>query len=53
MPLPSALTPYTWEWPSFDNVTARRVPSGDQAGAELLPFSFETTLRAPVTRFCT
>ena len=39
--------------PSLVSVTARRLPSGDQAGALLLPRKLATARRSPVDSDCT
>jgi hypothetical protein len=45
--LPSGLTRKICEPPSRDRETARREPSGDQAGAEFEPLKFAATCRLP------
>src|SRR5262245_26258537 len=52
-PLPSALIRFICEPPSFESTTASRRPSGDHAGALLLPKKLATACRAPVTIDCT
>src|SRR4029453_16645840 len=51
--VPSAPMTYTCEPPSLVSVTARRRPSGDHAGALLLPRKLATAWREPLARFCT
>ena len=52
-PLPSALIRNSCEPPSRVSVTASCLPSGDHAGALLLPRNCATGWRAPVTSDCT
>jgi hypothetical protein len=52
-PLPSGLTRKICEPPSRESDTARVLPSGDQAGAELEPRKLAATLRLPSSRECT
>jgi hypothetical protein len=52
-PEPSALIMKSCDPPSFDSVITRRRPSGDHAGALLLPRKFASTCRAPVASDCT
>src|SRR5215210_5569268 len=52
-PEPSGLMRKICELPSFVSVTARRRPSGDHAGALLLPEKLATALRAPLVSDCT
>ena len=52
-PRPSASIVYICDPPSLVSTTARRLPSGDHAGALLLPKKFATGRRWPVLSDCT
>src|SRR5947208_16961222 len=52
-PLPSGFTAKICEPPSRDRDTARVLPSGDHAGAELEPLKLAATWRLPSSSECT